>query len=162
IMSLLKTAFIDPIKAEPQQTFWRRRIPLDPPGTWCQNAALLEILKRCRAKSLIEIGCGNGKLLKLLCNKGYYGVGVAFSSTALGEASRNLENEISLNKVALVEGDLMADLPSMPEPRDASVSMMVVEHVEDDAKFVRRMAQLVRPGGHVVIGAPGGMKYWGI
>jgi SAM-dependent methyltransferase len=45
---------------------------------------------------------------------------------------------------------------------DLALSLMVMEHIEDDAAFIARVVDLVRPGGTVIIGVPGRMDRWGV
>ncbi len=68
---------------------------------------------------------------------------------------------IDQGRYRLVEGDFMTMEP--PESGfDLVLSLMVMEHVEDDARFAARVVELVRPGGTVIIGVPARMDRWGI
>ncbi len=63
---------------------------------------------------------------------------------------------IDQGRYRLVEGDFMTMEP--PESGfDLVLSLMVMEHVEDDARFAARVVELVRPGGTVIIGVPARM-----
>src|SRR5262249_12633559 len=42
------------------------------------------------------------------------------------------------------------------------VSLMVMEHIEDDRAFANRLASLASPGGHLIIGVPGRRDRWSI
>ena len=39
---------------------------------------------------------------------------------------------------------------------------MVMEHVEDDAGFLQKIKQYVKPGGHIILGVPGRRDRWSL
>ncbi len=134
-------------------------IEIPPPGSFCQNQALLEIFSRVGGKTFLEVGVGNGELAQFLCGKGYHGSGVDFSATAVEEARTRLQSYLKSRQFHL----LHADFETMPIPErnaDIALSMMVMEHVEDDVGFVKKLISVTRPGGHVIIGVPGRMDRW--
>jgi SAM-dependent methyltransferase len=134
---------------------------MDPPGTWLQYAAILDMLKRRSAgKRFVEIGCGDGSLSHQLLDRGFSGAGVDVSPHAMAQAKEKLKSAIARGAYSLHLGDLRQIGPG---PRfDVGLSIMVVEHVEDPVTFVRSIAEVVRPGGLVIIGAPGRMDRWSI
>jgi 2-polyprenyl-3-methyl-5-hydroxy-6-metoxy-1,4-benzoquinol methylase len=132
-------------------------IRLDPPGTFCQTAAVCDMLDRA-AKTFIDVGCGSGSLSRELCRRGLSGVGVDLSADAIAVARAELAPQIASGRyraVCTVVGELET------EPVDVGISMMVAEHVADDLGFVRDVASRVRPGGQVIIGVPGRRDRWG-
>jgi len=42
-------------------------IGLPPPGTWCSNQAILELIWEHKISSFVDVGCGGGLLSALLC-----------------------------------------------------------------------------------------------
>jgi len=134
---------------------------LAPPGTWCLREAVLELMRRTGGTSFIEVGCGAGDLSLELCDRGYRGVGLDFSARALSEAREALKPHIERRAFRLVQGDVF-DLAPPNDLVDWGISMMVMEHVEDDLEFVRKIKAHLRPGGHVLIGVPGRRDHWGI
>jgi 2-polyprenyl-3-methyl-5-hydroxy-6-metoxy-1,4-benzoquinol methylase len=91
---------------------------------------------------VIEIGCGWGEMLVLLREQGYRPRGAEIGARAI-EHCRRQGFEID-----------DAFWPALPYPKgraDLSISLQVVEHVTDPRAFVRDSAELVRPGGLVVI-----------
>lgn len=126
----------------------------DPEAVWAENAVLyrrheLPLMERLWTDwppppggSVAEIGCGYGVFLDLLREVGYRARGCDLSPRAVAYCrSRGLD---------VVEGKA----PGVPLPRggfDAAISMHVIEHLSDPRGFVKEMADLVRPGGVLVI-----------
>lgn len=136
-------------------------VRLAPPGTLCQNQALLEVVAKSGAKTFCEIGPGDGELSAALCRRGLKGVGIEVSAAAAAIAKSALQGEIHAGRYSLVEGDFMA-MADPPSGFDLALSVMVMEHLQDDAAFAARLVSLVKPGGVVVVGVPGRMDRWGI
>lgn len=136
-------------------------VRIDPPGSWCQYEAVLDLVHRYGGNRFIELGCGAGDLSLRLCREGMEGVGVDFSSGALAEAGANLKEYIDAGRYQLIGGDIL-DLETALPPADVGVSMMVMEHIENDTEFVHRIARFVKPGGYVIVGVPGRRDRWGI
>jgi 2-polyprenyl-3-methyl-5-hydroxy-6-metoxy-1,4-benzoquinol methylase len=126
--------------------------PLDAEAHWQENVRdyplyelpLLERLWRGFAPPaggrVAEIGCGHGSLLTLLRERGFEARGVELSPSAVAFCrSKGLD---------VREG---IDFGDAKAAYDAAASFQVIEHVLDPRAFVRRMVELVRPGGAVVI-----------
>ena len=136
-------------------------VKIDPPGSWCQYEAVLEMISHAGGKTFLEVGCGPGSLSSRLCANGWQGVGIDFSPTAIAEAKINLDEYIQNGRYRLVQGDIF-DLDLGEEKFDVGLSMMVMEHVTNHVGFVRRIVDFIKPGGHVIIGVPGRRDRWGI
>jgi SAM-dependent methyltransferase len=139
-------------------------VKLEPPGTLCQHAAIFDMLKGIHAHSFVEVGCGTGDLSYKLCQRGYTGVGIDFSDSALEQAEHKLKPYLVSGQFRLLKSDLR-DLDRLAEYThqfDLALSMMVMEHVADDAGFVCNLSQLVKDHGHVLLGVPGRRDRWGI
>jgi SAM-dependent methyltransferase len=136
-------------------------VTLPPPGTLCQNQAVLELVARSGAKTFCEVGPGAGDVSESLCRLGMQGVGIEFSRSAASSARATLESEIKSGRYRLVEGDFTT-MAAPASDVDLALSVMVMEHIKDDADFLTRMVGLVRPGGTVIVGVPGRKDRWGI
>ncbi len=136
-----------------------KMVEIPPPGTWCQNEALWDIIGKVGAKRFIEVGCGAGELSAVLCDRGMAGCGIDFSPRSLEQAEQRLFPHLQMGRYRLIEGDFQ-EMKKLPTPADIAVSMMVVEHIEDDDAFVRKLTRLVHSGGHVIVGAPGRKAKW--
>jgi SAM-dependent methyltransferase len=78
----------------------------------------------------------------------------------LAEAKTNLSKFIAAGAYRLIAGDIF-DL-EIDEQFDVGLSIMVMEHIEDDAGFLGRLASFIKPGGLVLIGVPGRLDRWGV
>jgi len=136
-------------------------VKLEPPGSWCQYEAIMELLAGVPGKTFVEVGCGSGMLSLRLLERGWTGLGLDFSEAAVEQARANLASFIEGGRYRLVAGNIF-ELEPPPEKFDVGLSIMVMEHVEDDVGFVRRIAAFVRPGGVIIAGAPGRQDRWGV
>ena len=136
-------------------------IRLAPPGTLCQTQAVLERVATTKATTFCEIGPGAGDMSLALCRRGMHGMGVEFSPSAAAIARSTLRGPIERGQYKLVEGDFMA-MDSPGSGFDLALSLMVMEHVQDDAEFLDRMVRLVKPGGLVMVCVPARMDRWGV
>jgi 2-polyprenyl-3-methyl-5-hydroxy-6-metoxy-1,4-benzoquinol methylase len=138
-----------------------RFVKLDPPGTWCHHEAVLDLVRRKGGSTFLEVGCGAGSLSAKLCGRGLTGTGIDFSSSALEQARTNLRPYLEKGSYRLFPSDLF-HFSALDEKVDWGLSMMVMEHVEDDVGFVAKLCSFVKPRGHVLIGVPGRRDCWGI
>ena len=136
-------------------------VKIDPPGSWCQYEAVLEMISHAGGKTFLEVGCGPGSLSSRLCANGWQGVGIDFSPTAIAEAKINLDEYIQDGRYRLIHGDIF-DVDLGEEKFDVGLSMMVMEHVTNHVGFVKRIVDFIKPGGHVIVGVPGRRDRWGI
>lgn len=137
-------------------------VKIDPPGTWCQNDAILNLVRGTGAKSFVEVGCGAGDLSNMLCQAGLSGFGIDFSPRAIEIARIRLKNFVDSGKYRLIEQDALAIDFSPPDRTDLGISVMVMEHIEDDLSFIRKLIGLVKPGGFIILGVPGRRDKWNI
>ena len=138
-----------------------RFVRIDPPGSWCLYEAAIEMILTAGGKTFIEVGSGAGDLSLRLCRRGWSGVGVDFSPLAVEQAKANLGEFIQEGRYRIIERDLF-DLDLGGEKFDIGVNMMVMEHIDDDVGFLRRVGEFVKPGGHVIVAVPGRHDRWGI
>jgi len=136
-------------------------VKIDPPGSWCQYESVMELVAATGAKTFLEVGCGAGGLSQRLCRRGLRGIGVDLSEAAIREAEANMADPIRAGRFRLFHGDARALGPDTTAV-DIGISMMVMEHVEDDIGFMRQIARHVKPNGHLLIGVPGRRDRWGI
>ena len=134
-------------------------IAIDPPGTFCSYEALRDVVKKTKAKSFIDVGCGSGNFSKLLCSMGLRGSGLDFSPSAIEATTKALRQEIEGGSYAVVEGDVTR-IDFSIAPVDLGISFMVMEHVEDDVGFVRKLSEFVRADGYLAICVPGRRDCW--
>jgi SAM-dependent methyltransferase len=104
---------------------------------------------------ILELGCGGGATGALLKERGIaaHVTGVEVVPEAVLEARKRLD--------AVVAGDLeRLDLPPGPA-FDLVLAADVVEHLIDPWTTLRRVLDVLRPGGHFVTSTPN-IRYWRI
>ncbi len=146
-------------------------IKIPPPGTFCFYEAVTDMLNAARQNMgikainhFVEVGCGAGDLSALMLKRGYKGMGVDFSSSAITIAMQNLQSPIADGHYQLLEGDIMQQehVEKYSKTFDLAMSIMVMEHVEDDLQFTKNLMKLTADGGLVMLAVPGRMDCWGI
>jgi SAM-dependent methyltransferase len=138
-----------------------RWVRLDPPGTICVHASLEELLRGLPGSRFLEVGVGRGETSLRLLRMGYRGVGIDFSRAAIRQAAATLAPYLARGDYRLIEGDFLAD-PLVDGRFDVALALFVMEHVEDDERFLGRLLAKVRPGGSVVLALPAGHGRWSI
>ena len=102
----------------------------------------------------LDAGCGSGDVSLHLARSGWTGTAVDFSDVAVVESSERLREH---QTVSVIHGDLL-DLEL--SPARTVVLMDVIEHVQDDDTMLRRLSDLVLPGGHLVVTVPVNPAEW--
>ena len=96
--------------------------------------------------TVMDVGCGWGINLQALEDAGHRATGL--------DVSRQILEVIDRPQRRLIEADLNRDMPETFSPNDALLVLDVIEHLDDDRGAMRRIADLVRPGGSVVVSVP--------
>ncbi len=105
---------------------------------------------------VLEIGCGEGGVLKAFLNKGCEGVGVELDMPRVEDALQFLQDDVAAGKIRFVAKDIYTveaekDLNGL---FDIIVMKDVIEHIHDQAKLIGWMKQFLKPGGIVFFGFP--------
>jgi len=111
-------------------------------------AAILSALAETKLSEprTVDLGCGAGWLANIL---GVFGptVGIELSSAAINEASKRYAH-VQFIKANVFEWDYS------PGAFDVVVSQEVIEHVEDQAGYLRIAHDLLRNGGYLILTTP--------
>ncbi len=104
-----------------------------------------------RPSRVLDVGCGEGRLLARLQALGWTGIGHDVDPQAVAVARQR--------GLAVTEGDLLAQ--AYPDASfDAVVLSHVIEHVHDPGLHLRECHRVLRPGGRLVLLTPNGAS-WG-
>jgi SAM-dependent methyltransferase len=103
---------------------------------------------------LIDVGCGEGYLLRDLSRLNFDCCGIDVSGQAV-ERARDLLHGLP----AEVRVQDLWDVPSDP-PFDVVTCGEVIEHIEDDRHFVAGLAHILKPGGVLIASVPIDMRLW--
>ncbi len=110
---------------------------------------------------VLEIGCGEGGVLKAFINKGCEGVGVEMDATRIVDAQKFLPEDIAAGRLKFVvkdiyEVDVLKDFNGL---FDIIVLKDVIEHIHDQAKLIGWMKNFLKPA--LSAGRPGGIVFFG-
>ena len=129
---------VDLLGSVAKHPWWRARAKL--------AVALLQKNKIQAPSEILDAGCGWGTNLTALESAGYRVTGL--------DISRRVLEKIDSPQRRLVEADLFKQLPEDAAQFEALLALDVIEHIDDDAAVVGRLAQLLKPGGLAIISVP--------
>lgn len=96
--------------------------------------------------SLLELGAGTGSLSLRLADQGY-------AVTAVDYVEENFKATHS--NIRFLQADLNKALPAEAAGNyDAVLAVEIIEHLENTRQVVRNMAEVVKPGGRLLITTP--------
>ena len=120
---------------------------------WLEDKTIASVvlaLRGCNPTSVLEVGCGPGRLLQAISHAGVgqERVGVDLSPYLLERAANRLRG----GSVRLAHGDGLA-LAAQEGEFDAAIASHYIGHLPSNLRTaaVRELARVVRPGGHVLI-----------
>jgi 2-polyprenyl-3-methyl-5-hydroxy-6-metoxy-1,4-benzoquinol methylase len=108
---------------------------------------LLELLGDVAGRQVLDAGCGNGYLARVLAAHGARVTGIDIEPRLIASARHQDPDSIIEYWVA----DLSQPLPSDVGRFDAVASYLVLNDVPDYRGFVATLASLLRPGGRLVL-----------
>ena len=105
---------------------------------------------------VLEIGCGEGGVLKAFINKGCEGVGVELDEPRIADAKKFLPEDIAAGRLKFVVKDIYKADPEkdLGGRFDIIVLKDVIEHIHDQARLIGWMKNFLKPGGIVFFGFP--------
>ena len=105
---------------------------------------------------VLEIGCGEGGVLKAFINKGCEGVGVELDAPRIDNAKNFLPEDIAAGRLRFVVKDIyLVDVEKdFKGLFDIIVLKDVIEHIHGQAKLIGWMKNFLKPGGIVFFGFP--------
>ncbi len=110
-----------------------------------------------RDAHVLEIGCGEGGVLKASLERGYRGTGVELSEPRYEHAQSFLQQELGEGKIKLVRQDIhqvQADDPALGGPFDLIILKDVIEHIHHKPQLLHRLKDFLKPDGIIFFGFP--------
>lgn len=109
-----------------------------------------------RSGSLIDVGAGNGLLLKFFKQRGFTVEGIELEENQV----HRMKNDPNLKGVKVSQGDITK--LKGKSSYNVVVASDVIEHIEDDQLALKRLFELVAPGGYLIITVPAHQHLFGI
>lgn len=104
---------------------------------------------------VLEIGCGEGGVLKAFIDRGCTGVGVELDESRLVNAREWMANEISAQRVKFVSKDIYhTSADDLGGAFDVIVLKDVIEHIHDQPKLIKWMKSFLTAKGVIFFGFP--------
>ena len=100
-------------------------------------------------KTVLDVGCGTGMLVRGIAAKGATRViGLDYADPAIKEA-RGIPHP---DNIEFVTADIMSWTP--PIRFDVIVTLGTMEHLDEPARFLRRMSEFLTDEGNIIIACP--------
>lgn len=118
-----------------------------PPSRWLRYRLIENILSQIKFPSsfVLEIGSGGGGFLVWMKEKGFKCIGVDISRQAVEIALKNV-----LKDIYLINGDIQCIKGTF----SLICAFSILEHIEDDASFIKDMLDRIESKGYLLLGFP--------
>ena len=104
---------------------------------------------------VLEIGCGEGGVLKPFINKGCICVGVEFDKIRIENGEKWLGDDIANGKLSFVVKDIYdTNAEGLGGKFDIIILKDVIEHIHDQKKLLSRLKDFLTPSGIIFFGFP--------
>jgi len=122
-----------------------------------RKALISKILKDISKKHFLEIGVGTGDFITFISNRGFHGVGIDISQEAVDIAMERIR-KARLEKIVKIGEESVFDISGI---YDIVFSFEVLEHIDEDEKFINVIKRLLDREGVFIFSVPAHMKMWG-
>lgn len=106
--------------------------------------------------NVLEIGCGEGGVLKPFAERGCECLGVELDEPRIILGAEFLKNEIAAGKIRLIKKNVYDD--DFCKEYDGYFDLIllkdVIEHIPDQEKFIPYMKRFLKPKGQIYFGYP--------
>ena len=104
---------------------------------------------------VLEIGCGEGGVLKSFIEKGCIGLGVELDEPRLVNARAWLAEDIAAGKIDFISKDIYdTSTPELGGAFDIIILKDVIEHIHDQPKLMKYMQTFLAKNGVIFFGFP--------
>lgn len=103
---------------------------------------------------VLEIGAGEGGVLKAFINKGCVGVAVELDADRVVNGSQWLKEDIENEKISFITEDIYKVHEEELGKFDIILLKDVIEHIHDQKKLIAWLQHFIKPGGLLFFGFP--------
>ncbi|MCT2584975.1 class I SAM-dependent methyltransferase [Actinophytocola gossypii] len=125
-----------------EENYWFRR----------HEAAYRALRQHCAGALVLEAGCGEGYGADLLAEDATLVVGLDYDALTAAHVAR------AYPRVRALRGNLAA-LPVRDATVDVVANLQVIEHLWDQAGFLRECHRVLRPGGRLLVTTPNRLTF---
>lgn len=114
------------------------------------------LLRHVKTASILEIGCGSGRLAVALAEAGYLVDGYDLSPVRV-KLAKEIVSKHYTNLEGLLNfysGDLDDPIPGSRNAYDVTLLCAVLEHVPNEFELLRQCYQRTKRGGHIIVSVP--------
>jgi SAM-dependent methyltransferase len=123
-------------------TWWRHELQDDPAYEADVTPLTLQLLEAQAGERILDVGCGEGRLMAILANSGASPFGMDLSQDLLRSARMfGPVVRLTLPRLAALDSDTF----------DAALVSLVLEHLEDEKTFFAELGRVVRVGGRLAL-----------
>ena len=110
-----------------------------------------DLFKKQKVKRVLDLGCGAGRNLVYLLEKGFDVYGIDYAPEGLKIIKENLKKEKTSCRLKL--GNIFNKLPYEDDFFDAVISVQVLQHgrVNEIKKVIKEIERVLKPGGLIFI-----------
>ncbi|WP_346764572.1 class I SAM-dependent methyltransferase [Rhodococcus sp. HNM0569] len=121
----------------PEENYWFRR----------HEVVYRELVPRCAGARVLEAGPGEGYGADMIADVAAHVTGVDYDTSAVEHIRARYP------RVEMLHGNL-AELPLADQSVDTIVNFQVIEHLWDQAQFLRECFRVLTPGGELLVSTP--------
>jgi len=122
------------------------------PGLFNRREFALEVARDYDTPRVLDVGGGSGRIGELVLDQGASGYVDVDLSDSMLELARNRLDRFDDGKVTLIQGDFLR--AGIPGSYELILALGYFDYIEDAPAHVRRMRELIAPGGSVVASFP--------
>ena len=111
-------------------------------------APILALLPGGQGQRAMDVGCGNGFISSQIASRGYRVTGIDFDAQAIDIAKK------AYPAIEFVRHEAEDRFPDFARDLDLVTAFEVIEHLYSPQKFLRRVFETLKPGGHVILSTP--------
>jgi SAM-dependent methyltransferase len=114
------------------------------------NDRALAVVDLTQARTILDVGFGQGRTAAILVRAGHHVLGVDPSSTMVAQATARNRAACRDGRAVLRHGDSIT-IPFADDSADAAITAHTIYFMPDPAATIADIARVLRPGGRLVI-----------